>query len=429
MVPRRALDGQWFVLRLAAARNLNRVPSGSEVRPGLTVLLTLLVGNAVATSGSDSSSDPDFAEFTPHLPIRITGDEDLTPANGVVSGSGTRADPYIISGWSILAPSAPAIAISGTRSHLEIQRNLLAASRVDTFSAGILLDGVENVTISQNRVEASNFGIWATSSHNVVIVKNELSGSPVPGPRGTRIAAWGVYILDSTAVQIIRNQVEAYGSGIGIRGDCGPVAIVGNMITDMTFGSGIGVQEGCTEITIETNAVRASNTGISVAGAGSVGITGNVVKDVGTALDISRPPRSYEHHANENVSVVNNTFTGSSRGGNVYACSFCEVKYNLFERSEYGWVFTGKIEVSRNVFQLNDCGICATDGLPRFVNNSFEPSNEYHLRIAHTDADFRYNWWGSLDGPDPSQLEIGGGADVLFDPWLSGRPSPIGPQV
>ena len=41
------------------------------------------------------------AFYTPHKPIEIRGDDELNEANGVVSGSGTENDPYIIAGWSI----------------------------------------------------------------------------------------------------------------------------------------------------------------------------------------------------------------------------------------------------------------------------------------------------------------------------------------
>ena len=36
-------------------------------------------------------------------PIVILGDADFTPENGVVSGTGTPDDPYIIAGWEIVA--------------------------------------------------------------------------------------------------------------------------------------------------------------------------------------------------------------------------------------------------------------------------------------------------------------------------------------
>src|SRR5690349_11912885 len=38
---------------------------------------------------------------TSHKPILITSDNDFTASNGVISGSGTASDPYIIGTWKI----------------------------------------------------------------------------------------------------------------------------------------------------------------------------------------------------------------------------------------------------------------------------------------------------------------------------------------
>jgi hypothetical protein len=54
----------------------------------LSVLFLALVGSA---SGA-------------HEPIMILGNADFTEENGVVSGSGSAADPYIIAGWEIDVP-------------------------------------------------------------------------------------------------------------------------------------------------------------------------------------------------------------------------------------------------------------------------------------------------------------------------------------
>jgi len=40
-------------------------------------------------------------DYTLHDPIKILSDKDFNAANGVTSGSGTQADPYIIEGWEI----------------------------------------------------------------------------------------------------------------------------------------------------------------------------------------------------------------------------------------------------------------------------------------------------------------------------------------
>jgi len=38
---------------------------------------------------------------SPHAPILITSDDGFTSDSGVVSGSGTSDNPYLISGWDI----------------------------------------------------------------------------------------------------------------------------------------------------------------------------------------------------------------------------------------------------------------------------------------------------------------------------------------
>lgn len=40
---------------------------------------------------------------TTHKPIFIMGNKDFTAENGVIAGSGTRDDPYIIANWVIMA--------------------------------------------------------------------------------------------------------------------------------------------------------------------------------------------------------------------------------------------------------------------------------------------------------------------------------------
>jgi len=56
-----------------------------------TVLLALIwMGFCFAVGVSASGS---------HDPISILGNSDFTVENGVVAGSGTTEDPYIIAGW------------------------------------------------------------------------------------------------------------------------------------------------------------------------------------------------------------------------------------------------------------------------------------------------------------------------------------------
>ncbi|NIP67606.1 MAG: hypothetical protein GWN76_06265, partial [candidate division Zixibacteria bacterium] len=62
----------------------------------LAALLALL-----AISISSITQPEEEMALKPHDPIYIDGNEDFTPENGVVSGSGTENDPYVIEGWVI----------------------------------------------------------------------------------------------------------------------------------------------------------------------------------------------------------------------------------------------------------------------------------------------------------------------------------------
>ncbi len=76
---------------------------------GLAVIL-LVVGAVASAQG-----------LTPHSPIVITTDADFTPGNGVVGGSGSQDDPFVIAGWEIDAGDAAGITIRNTTAHFVIR--------------------------------------------------------------------------------------------------------------------------------------------------------------------------------------------------------------------------------------------------------------------------------------------------------------------
>src|SRR5437867_9908391 len=55
--------------------------------------------------------------LTPHAPILIVNDGGFTSANGVTSGDGTPANPYVIEGWDISIRFANGIEIRNTLAH------------------------------------------------------------------------------------------------------------------------------------------------------------------------------------------------------------------------------------------------------------------------------------------------------------------------
>src|SRR3990172_10723303 len=99
--------------------------------------------------------------YTPHAPIQIFSNGDFTAANGVVRGSGTAGDPYMIEGWEIAAASS-GIAIRDTDKFFVIRNVYIHGSPMG-------YSGVWLGFLSNGRVEDSLFtDNWAAAFGNYV---------------------------------------------------------------------------------------------------------------------------------------------------------------------------------------------------------------------------------------------------------------------
>ena len=108
-----------------------------------------------------------FAQWVPHDPIYIYGDEDFTWEKGVVRGSGTADDPYVIEGWVIDTLGYDyGIYIDHTKAHFIIRNCLI---RYPQEKAGILLSAVENGRIEDCAIWGGHVGIQLLSARKVTI--------------------------------------------------------------------------------------------------------------------------------------------------------------------------------------------------------------------------------------------------------------------
>ena len=84
------------------------------------------------------------ATYTPHPVIRITSEADLLVGeNGIVSGTGSSSNPFVISGWAI-GPinGSSGIEIWNVKTHLRI-----SDLNVSGCNIGILLNNVSGVSV------------------------------------------------------------------------------------------------------------------------------------------------------------------------------------------------------------------------------------------------------------------------------------------
>lgn len=166
------------------------------------LLLAALAPGAVA---QDALERPDAAvpgQKTPRPPIVITDDTMFTPANGVVDGSGTAVDPYVISGWEIdgkvwapstplpSSPFPPGIFIQGTDDHVVVEGNHV----LDNPRSQVMVADAEHVTVRENLLQRT-------------------ADAPRRAPFDD-----GVTILDSKDVTVADNTIKQAGEPRGVNG-------------------------------------------------------------------------------------------------------------------------------------------------------------------------------------------------------------------
>jgi len=153
------------------------------------LLATLIVASLMALAISLLSVSPSSAALeglTPHDPIMIVGNDDFTAANGVVAGSGTADDPYIIEGWDIKLENAPrwgfgsGISIRNTNAHF-ILRNSYVHDGSFTGYSGIFFTGVTNGRIDNVISEKNEGGIELGGSDNNIISNSIVRNNSSPG--------------------------------------------------------------------------------------------------------------------------------------------------------------------------------------------------------------------------------------------------------
>jgi hypothetical protein len=130
------------------------------MKPGLRAVsapIALFVMFALMTSLLPERVDAQPDAFG-HPPIRIVGDSDFSSANGVVSGSGTGSDPYIIELWQIGPNSGgTGLAIWDSRAHVIIRNTVFFQCNVG-ISLGNATDvRIDNCAFLRNIVGVTTF--------------------------------------------------------------------------------------------------------------------------------------------------------------------------------------------------------------------------------------------------------------------------------
>src|SRR5437867_12058270 len=141
--------------------------------PALT-MLCLLVPTLSANLALANAST-----LQPHQPILINGDTGFVLSNGVVQGSGSFQDPYVISGWDINSSSANGIDVRNTNAAFVI-RNVSIHSRTSAY-IGVRLDHTNHATLANSTIHGNLEGVQVAYSNNTIIDGNDASSNNAAG--------------------------------------------------------------------------------------------------------------------------------------------------------------------------------------------------------------------------------------------------------
>lgn len=233
------------------------------------VAVVVAQGAQMSTRAMGVPAPPRFAgaavEYTPHPLIRILGNANFTPANGVTGGNGAADNPYVISGWNLTDTwsAGSGVTLIDTAAYVVIRDLFINCSYRDAEPDGpfgIDLYNASHVTIDRvtvinnarafeiggssdisilNSTALGNWrGVFLASSSDVRVVGNVLSGGDVPNPTssmavGVMIGECGVPSCPAVRVTIATNDILNNIQGLSVTGSTS-ISIYHNNIVNNT---------------------------------------------------------------------------------------------------------------------------------------------------------------------------------------------------
>jgi parallel beta-helix repeat protein len=183
------------------------------MRCSALVLAAIFACGILLVSGPSptaSSSEPS-APLSIHAPIRIERDSAFTSANGVVGGTGSAADPYVVEGWEVNASETEGISIINTTAFVIIRNVYVHSGWNHSYSGDF-----PNL--------AYHSGIYLWNAHNVRIENVKLYDN-----------GNGVFLRDPIHVAVMDSEL-AFNSAFGIYGFATDLTILGNAFHDQSIG-------------------------------------------------------------------------------------------------------------------------------------------------------------------------------------------------
>ena len=362
----------------------------------LAALLVLLVVSIPSITQPEEETT-----LKPHDPIYINGNEEFTAENGVVSGSGTEEDPYIIEGWEIIGGDF-GIAIANTDAYFTI-RNCKVREVVKWD--GIALDNVRNGRIENcivQKVLRQN-GIALNDSHNCTLANNLVENS--------QLDVIALFTSDNNILQgnTVRSDsqwqylcgIKLYGSSNNLlHNNTSTGNRVGIVVRDL---NGYGV-DSIGNILLRNSSYDNDIDGIRLFQAKKTTVSGNTTMNNGE--DGIRVAKS------EDSILSNNVVESNEHGISLHGSTGSLIVKNDMVRNALGIAFW---ESSGNIFHHNNIIHNKKD-----VSGSATSQNQWDDGSEGNYWDDYSGWDGNGDGISDTPYRIGEGSVdryPLMHPW------------
>jgi parallel beta-helix repeat protein len=200
-----------------------------------------------------------------HLPITLAAESDFTkPGAGsgcecVRSGSGSEADPFVISDWVVNSTSTDGIDIVGTSVHFVIDRVDL---RSTSSNSAVYVSEAKNGIVENSQMSGWFFGVYAFGSSNMEFINDTVTdnqyGIQLEASSNNELLAnriegngqLGIFLRGSNNILRDNSVIRSGWGGINVDGTAGPAnanQIEGNVVSDNVV-FGIGLWQGANNV-------------------------------------------------------------------------------------------------------------------------------------------------------------------------------------
>jgi parallel beta-helix repeat protein len=315
-----------------------------------------------------------LATLTAHTPIQIIGNEAFTKANGVVAGTGSPSNPYLIENWNISYSSTVGIWVESTTAYFVIMHDEVCCGAGAT---GIVLTNVTNGSVAWSNVTSTNInGIELDGDTNVGVTGGNVSSSnsdtaaiETSLSSGVNVSlvslsspgGWGIWAGNVRGLDIWDDAPRApMGHGINVSASQG-VRILDTNATAQRSGIELWLD---TDVLVENDEAytsqgnTAQDSGLRIVGSSWVNVSGN---RFGTASTVPGSGPAV-HIEGNSVAFSRNTLTSSGSSGidiEGGATDISVIANRVVAGKGYGLIALGAREVTLtgNTFSGNASGL------------------------------------------------------------------------